>query len=166
MKSPRSHQVSASHSPVWPRRWHSIVQFVDQGLSPTGAEFGGRLPLVEFRLPCRRQQQREHGQEPPRNAQPGSGKSRTSLTLYARLYSACSSSTPPAHRDCGENTGCRTEQGLDFDARCVACQRPGRRPQNHLAPGHRNGDPLPTGPAEASNPIGSLRAMTSVTATG
>jgi hypothetical protein len=79
MKSPRSHQVSASHSPVWPRRWHSIVQFVDQGLSPTGAEFGGRLPPVEFWSPCRRQQQqRERGQDPPHNAQPGSGKSRTS----------------------------------------------------------------------------------------
>lgn len=32
MRSPRSHEVSASHSPVWPRRWDSIVQFVDQGL--------------------------------------------------------------------------------------------------------------------------------------
>jgi hypothetical protein len=72
---------------------------------------------VEFRLPCRRQQERERGQEPPHNAQPGSWKIRTSQ----RAAQAVLALTVTA----GKMRAAETGQGFDFDERCVACQRPG-----------------------------------------
>jgi hypothetical protein len=75
---------------------------------------------------------------------------------------ACSSSSPPAHRDCGENTGCRTEQGFDFEERCVAGQRPGVATTKSPCSRSAKRRAFTDRPSRSVQPIGSLRAMTSV----